>query len=82
MTFFAWLLFYPSSFDVKSLYIMKQEVWHQHYWKLWSMQRICAEYMNENQTQNEGCGAAPNVSPQQPASAAESVVLCVRACLT
>ena len=38
------------------------------------MHRTCAEYTNENQTRNVRCGAALNVSPQQPASAAESRV--------
>ena len=71
---FGRLLFYPSSFDKNNVYIMKQDVWHQHYWKLWSLQRICAEYKNVNQTRNARCGAALNVSSQQPASAAESRV--------
>ena len=38
------------------------------------MHRTCAEYRNENQTRIARCGAALNVSPQQPASAAESRV--------
>ena len=36
--------------------------------------RTCAEYRNENQTRNARWGAALNISPQKPASAAESRV--------